>query len=519
MSTTTTAESIGQPIAQILKYLREPKQEETTLDHFISQQPDDLTRAMAYVLQRGKKYYRQHMLRAIVKLFAYGTPYYRQVTWALLQKVRLSFLVELPQSIATPKQGHTQENNKRLRGALLRKLVISDQKEIFLAFFNNPEKYRFMFEYFFFPNKPDDKGQYHLNRNPKAIVHKQYLFAINLAKLGGIQKIMKHYNLAPSNLYAMYKIRIDKIINLVEDPKDAMNLAHHVTGDDFFRHARWFTSILGTQRFEVHAESKIKDIRDPLRFTQINEHLRESQTLSPRLMTMIENRSNELINELLKNYKLERVALLVDTSPSMEVATDITVKLFDALSRINENILTDLIRFHGQASVITIDQLKRQGISGSMTSIGAAVQLLYQRLIQRSLETYPQVIILISDMDENVPPFIGRIGYPRATDLLVEQGWNIPLIILHCGQRVSNFKLEYPHAIIKLDSFHDSLIMDILKDILKFSQKATDIGEQQITKVVGERKFLDEGLAEIKVPQRPEITLKKGYLEDLLTSD
>ncbi|MFX0095221.1 MAG: hypothetical protein ACFFBD_26035, partial [Candidatus Hodarchaeota archaeon] len=100
----------------------------------------------------------------------------------------------------------------------------------------------------------------------------------------------------------------------------------------------------------------------------------------------------------------------------------------------------------------------------------------------------------------------------NAAKLLNDKGF-IPIIFLLVGRQ--KIHLDHPHAIIHVKSFHKSLVQDIILEIVALSNKV--VKERSVTEVLVERTPVEEKISTIELPERPIVTLQKGYLKRLLT--
>ena len=448
---------------------------------------DLLARAIMYSLN-NKVYHRERLCKAILALITYAPKEYRNVAWVLIQRVPFSHLLHVMDAI------DKKENNRRLRMAIAVKIANTPQEEIVRAYFMSPTKFRKMFSYLYLPRE---------YMNDKKISHPNYLLAYKLSQLSMLDA-MKELNLTPADLVRRYKVPLHLVMQWVQTPEEAYELANIATPDDFVRHSRWFRTILGDERFEKIAISKIDKVKDPFSFLSIKEHLELTGALTPNLTKIMEERAGKVLDEVAKSVKLGNLALIVDVSGSMWSAIEITEKLYEVFSRMTK--ITHLIAFREYASAINRDQLKSVEPNG-MTSIGSAILLLAQQLKESPKDL--QTIIVVSDLCENTPPYLND------TLPLLEEHGNPPLVVLHCGSGC-NLKINYPHAKIPVDRFHPRLVKDIIANIARLTARVSE--EREVTKIVKERRPILEELGRIELPQRPPETLKAGYLERLLCS-
>ncbi|ADB58211.1 vWA domain-containing protein [Archaeoglobus profundus] len=449
--------------------------------------PDLLARATTYSLN-NKVYHRERLCKAILALITYAPKDYRNVAWALIQMVPFSHLLHIMDVI------DKKENTRRLRLAIAVKIANTPQNDIIRAFFISPTNFRKMFSYLYLPRE---------YVNDKKINHPNYSLAYKLSQLSMIDA-MKELNLTPADLVRTYKIPLHLVMQWVQTPKEAYELAKISTPDDFVRHARWFRTILGDDEFERIAISKIEKVKDPFSFLSIRQHLEETEALTPKLSKVLEERAEKVLDEIAKSVNLGNLALIVDVSGSMWEALEITDKLYEVFSRMTR--ITHLIAFREYAFTVSREQLRSLEPDGT-TSIGSAILLLAQQLKEKPIDL--QAIILVSDLCENTAPYL------KDSLKLLEKFGSPPIVVIHCGSRC-NLKIDYPHAKIPVDSFHPRLIKDIVANIARLTAKVSE--EKEITKVVKERRPILEELGRVELPRRPAETLKPGYLERLLCS-
>ncbi len=478
-------------VSNILSFLRGGKKD-FDVCNVAQTNPDLLARAILYQVT-SKKYHRKNLCRALLALMTYSSPYYRQIAWALIQLVPFSHLLILADVVTRPEK----ENTRRLRHALANKIAHLPPDEIFRSFFISPSTYRKFFNFFKLPREKI-KGN--------KITHEIYRVAVTLAQMSVIEA-MQFYEITPTQLVKKYKIPLHMVFQYVQDTNTAQILADESPADDFFRHARWFREILGDSLFEKIALKKAQYVSDPVSFLGIKDHLVETQAFTPQLIDYFERQSRKMLQKIFATQKLERIALIVDVSGSMEIAKSITLKLYEAFSLLGKSI-TDLIAFNNIAFEVSPNELKNLSCGGS-TSIGAAFILLEKRLRTRNSSTYPDIIILITDLEENTEPYL-----KKALPLLEKRGF-IPLVILLCGY-ITKYPLNYPHALIPIKDFHSRLLIDIVKEVARLSSQIKH--EEELTKTTVARRPLEETIGELKLPQRPPESLKPGYLAKLLTS-
>ena len=128
--------------------------------------------------------------------------------------------------------------------------------------------------------------------------------------------------------------------------------------------------------------------------------------------------------------------------------------------------------------------------------------------LDKRKDDIPQAILMVTDLDENTPPNLNN-----SLKLLRDYN-NPPLIVLHCGLK-RKLRIDYPHGILSVDDFHKGLIMQIMRQIARLTSKVA-VKEKEMTKILVERKPLEEELGSIDLPNRPPESYKKGYLERVL---
>jgi len=105
--------------------------------------PGLLARVIMYSLN-NKVYHRERLCKAILALITYAPKVYRNVAWALIQRVPFSHLLYVMDVI------DKKENTRRLRIAV--KIANTSQDEIVRAFFISPTNFRKMFSYLYLPS-------------------------------------------------------------------------------------------------------------------------------------------------------------------------------------------------------------------------------------------------------------------------------------------------------------------------------------------------------------------------------
>lgn len=461
-----------------------------------------------------KKYHRGNTLYAVLDLLTRKIELEktqelsRSLSWQLIQEFPLSILMELP--------GILQEKKIRvpirLRNAIVYKFCNSTLNDMRRAFFFAPSKYREMFTYLYLPT---DKLK---NRS---INHLSYMVAVKIFKEGTTDSIVKEVGV--SDLVTKLRLPVHLIMQHINDEEDAELLSRLVSSEDFFRHAQWFRQIIGDMKFFPLAETLARRVKDPLSFLRIKEHLAEKGIMSPKLQELMEERTREVMDKLIKDANIKGLSILVDMSGSMEAAQELAIKLYRAFGFMGANI-TDLIAFNYSSQNVPLDQLEKLRPTGA-TSIGSGLVLLYQNLVSRQYENKPDAIILVTDMGENSSPTI-----PDAMRLFKEKNIDIPIIVLFIdGGMVGGYsesivesairaKFEgHPTGYMKISDFHDRLTNEIIEEIVGLSGKVA-VKEKEVTKVVGMRKPLHEVIGTVNVSNRESATLSPNFFKMLLTS-
>jgi hypothetical protein len=482
----------GIAIERILSFLRGDNQ---NIDELINVSPEIVSRCIAYQMQQ-RDYHRQHLCQAIVRLINIAPTPYRGTAWQLIQEMQLSHLLEIFSVM------NGKDNTRRLRFAIATKLAQASRSQLIRAFFMKPQAYRDLFEKLYLPRTV---------LNGKPITNDAYQLAHALSTLS-IPKALAKFDIKISQLVKDFRLPLEKVMDLVSSPHDAIALALVSKGETFFRHGRWFRNIIGDTKYEELALQKVKTVKNPLGFTTIKQHLEETGAITPLIAEHMEKRAEEAMEAMLKQFDLDRIALIVDVSGSMRVAVEITTMLYEAFSKLKgQGIVVDLIAFNDFAYTIEPDRLQNLP-TGGMTSIGSAFVMLEQRWRGRQSKNLPQAIILVSDLEENTEP-------PLSLALERIKQYNAPpLVVLLCGSGRGSIQSDYPHAILPTQAFHKGLIMGIMKQIARLTQKVSKT-EGDITKAVKKRRPIEEEIGLIDLPTRPQKTYTQGYLEQLLCSN
>ena len=472
-------------VEKILGYLRGGA--EVNISVSARDNPEMLARCITYVL--NERYHRQNTVSAILSLLNKSPPTYRGMAWNLIQMIPLSFLLEVLDVM------DKKDNTKKLRHAIATKLATSGEKQIFRAFFMKPSAFRNLFTRLYLPREKFKDNN---------ITNKSYKIAQKLSNLS-IPKALEEFNIKKEDLVKTFNLKFEHVANLIETPEEAIKLAKILDSKNLFHHIRWFRNILGDNDYEKMALKKLEYLKNPMEFLSNRNHLEATGALTPKIIEFIERRTKEIFAEMMKDFNLDRLSLIVDVSGSMNVAVQVTSKLYEAFSQ-STNI-TDLIAFNTIAFEVEPERLKTLHPNGG-TSIGSSILLLKQRIDSRNGENVPQAIIIVTDLQENAAPYL-----PNALPLLEEYN-NPPLIIVLIGRQPS-LKIDYPHAIVAITDFHKSLVMQVFQNIARVTSKVA-VKEQKITKILVERRPIEEEIGTVELHDRPAETYKVGYLRNLL---
>ncbi len=457
-------------------------------------------KCLKYVISK-QNYHRENTLYAIADLMTrkftdeQSKKLARQGSWELIQELPLSHLIEFP-GILKEKKIKTP---KRFRNAIMYALATTTSKtELDRAFFFGPTKFKELFTYFYLPTEQFKN---------KPILNSGYRYALGLYKEGSITNLLEKHGVR----YFIKDLHIPMhlVMQYITSQEDAFELAGLVKEDDFFRHAQWFRQIMGDELFIELSTKKANQIKDPVSFLRIKEHLAEKGIMSSSLQHLIEERSQEIMTDMVKKANINGLALLVDISGSMDSAKVISNKLYQAFQFMGGSI-TDLIAFNTNASNVNPQQLPMLYCSSS-TSIGSAFQLLYSNFQKRHMNNLPQAIILVTDMGENSSPNIPQVISLFKNNL-------IPVIVLFLGRgdHKANLFMNHPVSYLEINDFHDRLLQDIIKQIISLTGKVA-VQEKEITQTVTYRKPLEEEIMGQIIELRLEKTLKPGFFELLLT--
>ena len=62
-------------------------------------------------------------------------------------------------------------------------------------------------------------------------------------------------NLKVEDLLKTLNLPLEQVMNLIESPEEALELARLVSSDSFFDHGRWFRNIIGDNEYETIGEN------------------------------------------------------------------------------------------------------------------------------------------------------------------------------------------------------------------------------------------------------------------------
>jgi len=485
------------------------------MKELVKENADLVARCILYSL-KNKNYHREQLMRAIICLINYGTTYYRGVGWSLIQKIPLSYLLYLTNKrVMKPR-----ENKRQLRHAICVKLAKSSKREILRTFLMSPNLFRAIFKLYIPRTKIHDKE----------ITNESYKLAYHLAQ-SKTEDIFVEFNIKVKDLIKDYKIPFERLMNLIKSPEDAKELIEYISSKNFFEHGRWFRNIIGDDEYNKIALEKIEDLENPFQFLANRSHLKQTGVLTQELIDFLEDKANNVLEEMFIKANLKNLILIVDISGSMDAAKELTSKLYEVLSNLGKKkqskINMKIIAFNNTAMQLKPKELKEINPNGS-TSIGSSIVKVDKILKNLDENSYPQALIIISDWEENTSPYISD---PAVLSLLKKYGLP-PIIALHVGsysynrlKSLNNLKYYidekeeitkiYPHAVISVKEFYPALVVSILQEIIRLTSKVV-VEEKDLTKTIKVRKPIEEELGDIKVPERPKETYKKGYLEKLL---
>lgn len=465
----------------------------------------DAAKCIAYILQKSK-YHRVNTVTAITELFMKkfsdekSTTLARSYAWELLQQVPLSHLTELPKIL----KKKYKKTPKRIRNALIYKIVHSREEEILRAFMIASNKYRAFFTYMKLPKSVIKEKIFIKNR--------KYLFAVRLYTNNvTLKDLIPKYGL--KYIIRRLGIQVERILEFITVINEIEEIASIIPGNNFFEHGEWFKKKLGDELYTKYTKQHVKTVKDPLNFLRIKEHLEEKGIMPPSLIESMEERSRELLAEMQEKAGIKSLALIVDNSGSMEKSVSLTIKLYEPFSYFSN--ITDLIHFNYSASNISLEELKLLTCGGG-TSIGSSLVTLYKNIKKRKKLNVPEAIILVSDLDENTAPM-----FSNGIELLRKNNLEIPIIILQVPYYYSNqfhtvnySKLNYPIAIVKVTEFHVRLIPTIMENFIKLTAKL--VKEKEDTKILGVRSLVTEDVNAINLKLRDPKTLQENYFTNLL---
>lgn len=456
-----------------------------------AESPELLARCIAYL--SNQKYHRQNTVKAVLALINDADPAYRGSGWKLIQELPLSHLLEIHEVM------DNSDNTNRVRHAIATKIARSEPDEVLRAFFIAPSAYRDMFGKLYIPRD---------TIHDKPITNASYKAAYRLSQMS-VHEALETTGLSKTDLLKRLHLPFHMVMEFVESPEEAIQLSESCGSKTFFDHIRWFRTIMGDEAYERVALDKMRSLKNPMDFLSKKKHLEDTGAFTERITEYMEDRAREVMAELMAKFDLESVALIVDVSGSMNVAVEITKKLYEALAKIGSTKVTDVIAFNNVAYDISPEELPKLQVGG-MTSIGASIVLLAQKLRDRNGRNVPQAIIMVTDLEENTPPDFN-------TSLrLLDEFDNPPLVVLLVGRRY--IPVDYPNGTIKVSDFHEGLLMDIMEEVARITSKVA-VKEREITNVIRERKPIEEEIGAIPLPRRDPESLQPGFLERMLVEN
>ena len=435
-------------------------------------------RALAYVIEGGR-YHRSCVVKEILLMFK-GDKLARSAAWQLIQELPVSHLLYIPDHLDLVKKC-----TRSLRHAVVVKLANTLKDELLRAFALEPEAFRRLFKVLRLP-----KTVFH----GKKIVNENYLFAASLSE-SSLKKVVEEYGV---EYLLKISVPLHTLVNFIT-AENAKTVAEHASPQSFLEHARLFLNLLGEEKFNRIAVSKIHALKDPLKFIGVLEHLIKTG-VPEEVVDLIDKRIREYLEELKAKYRLSYVIIVVDVSGSMEAALETTSKLYPILSKFSD---VDIVVFNDTAWKISPSELEYMKPDG-MTSIGAGLLKAYE--VGKGREV--SAVVLITDFDENTPPFVKEVfSDPKVREFFEKT----PIAVVLVGSYVEPRDIPTPYATLRIRDFHPRLVSSILVTIFKAVESA------KTTKFA--RKPVSSEVMNTPLPQRPEETLKPGYLEKVLTNE
>ncbi|HDI10143.1 MAG TPA: hypothetical protein ENF65_00160, partial [Euryarchaeota archaeon] len=449
--------------------------------------PDLLARVIAYCIERGV-YHRKRLCRALLSLLNHSSKRYRETAWALIQRAPLPHLLHFSEIV------NGKENTKRLRMAIAVKIANSSREEIMKAYFSSPRKFRRLFSYLRLPRE---------KINGKRISHENYLFASDLSRLS-IEEAIEKLGIGPTDLakYAPFQV----LVNTINDPKEAEEIAKSSKPEDFLRHALWYRAVLG-EKFREIARRKIREMRNPFAFSHILGRLRENGVLTEDLEREILRRMREVAEEVIARIGLRDLAVIFDVSGSMEESKKIAKAFYDFFS--SRAGVRYLIAFREYAFLLDSEEIREIKMGGT-TSIGSSILLLAKEMKRSGNRV--KLIIIISDFEENTPPYL------EETIGLLEKLGRPPLVLVTVSWtgegRVKASELNYPCAEVGVREFHPRLALGIISNVLELASAIYN--DRELKEEITSRRPMLEEIGSITLPRRPRESLRKGFLAKLL---
>ncbi|MCY3411911.1 MAG: VWA domain-containing protein [Candidatus Heimdallarchaeota archaeon] len=447
-----------------------------------------LAQVVTYVLNQREGYHRKNYCLVLLSLIHSSDLKTRDLSWSLMERSYLSHLLELSE-LLTPDQ-----NSRRLRLMLTAKFALSTQWEIYRAFLISPQKFKRLFIFCKLP-------RYKIKDVP--ITNKSYTLCIQLID-NGFKSTIEANGINLVKLLLESKVPLHRLVHYITS--DFEEIAVSLTSEEFMRHIQFFRRKLSTVTFNNIVKEKIQTLKNPFEFLRKKEFQDGSQTISKFGLELIRQRSNEMVEKLLSKNLINRIAILVDVSVSLEITKQASIHLFRAFGRMEKSI-THIIAFNDKSWPVTVEELQNIVPHGK-TSIGGAFSRLFSELEDQPEEVHPQVILLITDYEENSKPYL--------KDVLAETKFTIPFVTIRISGR-RNLRLpNYPHTLMIINEYHGSFLVNYIKEIMYLISKL--LSEPKPEKAKLQSKFILENTITNIIPERRnEKTKLPGYLKSILT--
>jgi len=505
--TVTATESKQDRSDEFLSFLKGG--DEIDVGEAVASDPETFVRTIAESIKG--KYHRNNLVESILGVLNGSSLGFRDTGWAFIQdkKIPFSHLCEIVPKLRDNTIKRKLYNTRRLHHAMATRIANTSKHDIARAFFMGPKNFRDMWKRMYLPRTKFDG---------KEITNANFMFAYELSQKS-IPEALALIGIGYQDIVSRYRVPMDKVMKLVDDPDDARGLAKITNSDDFLRHARWFRGVLGDDEFDKIMVGKIDNIKNPLNFLAKKKHLEETGAVNKSHLKKLDTRANKVIDEMVEGFDIERFAIIVDISGSMESAVDMTAKLNEVFSRMENKNVTDVIAF-GNSKVFNVPENRdiRGLVCTGNTPLGGSIVKLSKNIKDRGYENIPEAILLITDMGENRSPMLNEALPLIINDDRID---NPPLIVLHCtgmwGGGTKRNIPDYPHSYITVNQFHDGLLMDVMRNIMMLTNKVAVV-EKEITKVIKKREIQQEVLGDVELPVRDPVTRKRGYLASVLCS-